>query len=112
MSTGPDRSIETLIRLAGEREMPSDEATLRARTAAEQSWQRMLQEAPRARMRIPLALAATLTLAVLGWYAWTQRDPADYPFVHQAAAQLREHDDREQFLAGIDLFLAGIETIR
>ena len=43
---------------------------------------------------------------------WTQRDPADYPFVHQVATQLREHDDREQFLAGIDLFLAGIETIR
>ena len=43
---------------------------------------------------------------------WTQRDPADYPFVHQVATQLREHDDRVQFLAGIDLFLAGIETIR
>jgi AcrR family transcriptional regulator len=42
---------------------------------------------------------------------WTQRDPADYPFVHQVATELREHDDREQFLAGIDLFLAGIETI-
>ena len=43
---------------------------------------------------------------------WTQRDPADYPFVHQVATQLREHDDREQFLAGVDLFLAGIETIK
>jgi hypothetical protein len=42
---------------------------------------------------------------------WTQGDPADYPFVHQVAAQLREHDDREQFLAGVDLFLAGIEAI-
>jgi hypothetical protein len=30
MSTEPDRSIETLIRLAGERELPSDEATTRA----------------------------------------------------------------------------------
>jgi len=27
------------------------------------------------------------------------------------ATQLREHDDREQFLAGIDLILAGIETV-
>ena len=43
---------------------------------------------------------------------WTQGNPADYPFVHRVATQLREHDDREQFLAGIDLFLAGIETIR
>jgi len=43
---------------------------------------------------------------------WTQRDPAEYPFVHQVAAQLREHDDRDQFLAGIDLILAGITTVR
>jgi hypothetical protein len=31
---------------------------------------------------------------------------------HQVAEQLRDHDDREQFLAGIDLILAGIDTIR
>jgi AcrR family transcriptional regulator len=41
-----------------------------------------------------------------------QVDPAEYPFVHQVATQLREHDDREQFLAGIDLILAGIKTVR
>jgi hypothetical protein len=27
------------------------------------------------------------------------------------AAQLGEHDDREQFLAGVDLILAGIATV-
>jgi AcrR family transcriptional regulator len=43
---------------------------------------------------------------------WAQHDPTKYPFVHQVATQLPEHDDREQFLAGIDLILAGIETIR
>ncbi len=43
---------------------------------------------------------------------WTQLDPPEFPFVHQVAAQLREHDDREQFLAGIDLILAGIATVR
>jgi AcrR family transcriptional regulator len=43
---------------------------------------------------------------------WVKLDPAEYPFVHQVAAQLFEHDDREQFLAGIDLILAGIETVR
>lgn len=43
---------------------------------------------------------------------WTQLDPAEFPFVHQVAAQLCEHDDREQFLAGIDLILAGIATVR
>ena len=39
---------------------------------------------------------------------WRQLDPAAYPFVRQVAAQLPGHDDREQFLAGIDLILAGI----
>ena len=43
---------------------------------------------------------------------WAQLDPAEYPFVHQVATQLPEHDDREQFLAGIDLILAGITTVR
>jgi AcrR family transcriptional regulator len=42
---------------------------------------------------------------------WAQLDPARYPSVHRARTQLREHDDREQFLAGIDLILAGIETV-
>ena len=42
---------------------------------------------------------------------WAQLDPAKYPSVHAARTQLREHDDREQFLAGIDLILAGIETV-
>jgi AcrR family transcriptional regulator len=43
---------------------------------------------------------------------WALLDPAEYPFVRQMAAQLPGHDDREQFLAGIDLILAGITTAR
>ncbi|MEV0385748.1 TetR/AcrR family transcriptional regulator [Nonomuraea sp. NPDC050643] len=43
---------------------------------------------------------------------WAQVDPGQYPFVHEAATRLREHDDREQFLAGVDIFLAGIATLR
>ena len=43
---------------------------------------------------------------------WAHLDPAAYPFVHQVAAQLPAHDDRKQFLVGIDLILAGIETVR
>jgi AcrR family transcriptional regulator len=39
---------------------------------------------------------------------WERLDPAQYPFVHQVAAELPDHDDREQFLAGINLILAGI----
>ena len=41
---------------------------------------------------------------------WTQLDPARYPFLHQMAARLPGHDDRAQFLAGIDLILAGIRS--
>lgn len=40
---------------------------------------------------------------------WAQLDSARHPFVRQVAAQLPDHDDREQFRAGIDLILGGIE---
>ncbi|MFF6908426.1 TetR/AcrR family transcriptional regulator [Streptomyces sp. NPDC012389] len=43
---------------------------------------------------------------------WAQIDPGRYPFVHAAAEQLGEHDDREQFLVGVDIFLAGISALR
>jgi len=43
---------------------------------------------------------------------WAQLDPGEYPFVRQVAAQLPGHDDREQFLAGIDLILAGIASVQ
>ena len=41
---------------------------------------------------------------------WARLDPAQYPFVHKVAAQLPDHDDRGQFLAGINLILTGITT--
>jgi AcrR family transcriptional regulator len=43
---------------------------------------------------------------------WSELDPDRYPFVHRAATRLRDHDDREQFLAGVDIFLAGTATLR
>ncbi len=43
---------------------------------------------------------------------WTRGNPAAYPFVQRIGAQLRDHDDRAQFLAGIDLILAGISTLK
>jgi AcrR family transcriptional regulator len=43
---------------------------------------------------------------------WARLDPERYPFVRQVAAQLPAHDDREQFLAGIDLILSGITAAR
>lgn len=42
---------------------------------------------------------------------WANLDPEEFPFTRNVAEQLREHDDREQFLAGIDLILAGIRQL-
>lgn len=43
---------------------------------------------------------------------WLQLDPAEHPFVRQLAPRLPDHDDREQFVAGIDLILAGLDSLR
>jgi AcrR family transcriptional regulator len=43
---------------------------------------------------------------------WAQVNPSRYPFAHAAATRLREHDDREQFIAGLDIFLTGIAALR
>jgi AcrR family transcriptional regulator len=42
--------------------------------------------------------------------AWSQLDPDEYPFARSVAGQLRFHDDRKDFLAGIDLILRGIAS--
>jgi AcrR family transcriptional regulator len=42
---------------------------------------------------------------------WEELDPDDYPFARAVADQLRDHDDREQFLAGIDLILGGVSAL-
>jgi AcrR family transcriptional regulator len=39
---------------------------------------------------------------------WEKLDAKEFPFTRRVANQLREHDDRAEFLAGIDLILAGI----
>jgi AcrR family transcriptional regulator len=43
---------------------------------------------------------------------WSQLDPDEYPFARSVAGQLRAHDDRMDFLAGIDLILKGIDSPR
>ena len=40
--------------------------------------------------------------------AWAQLDADAYPFTRSMAAKLRSHDDRADFLNGIDLILRGI----
>lgn len=42
---------------------------------------------------------------------WSQLDPDKYPFVCSVAGQLRAHNDRVDFLAGIDLILGGIRGL-
>jgi AcrR family transcriptional regulator len=44
--------------------------------------------------------------------AWSQLDPKAYPFARSVARRIRDHDDRADFLAGIDLILAGIKSSR
>lgn len=41
--------------------------------------------------------------------SWSQLDAGDYPFVRGIAEQLRIHDDRVDFLAGVDIILSGIK---
>jgi AcrR family transcriptional regulator len=44
--------------------------------------------------------------------AWSELDAAEYPFTRGMAGHLRAHDDRIDFLAGIDLILRGIGSSR
>jgi AcrR family transcriptional regulator len=68
------------------------------------------QNAANARLAPPDTDRSSFLAAVAG--RWAELDPAEYPFVRRVATQMREHDDREQFLAGIDLILAGIGSVR
>lgn len=43
---------------------------------------------------------------------WAQAADGPDAFAHRIRARLGEHDDREQFLAGVDLILAGIRSLR
>ena len=71
MTRHPEDSVERLVRLAGERDQPSPEATERARAASEQAWRRMLaRPAPQAARRrlMGLGLALAAGLAVAWWF--------------------------------------------
>ena len=40
---------------------------------------------------------------------WSRLDPNEYPFTRGIAERVRAHDDRADFIAGIDLILRGID---
>ena len=43
---------------------------------------------------------------------WLQLEPTEYPFTRSVASQLPTHDERVEFLAGVDLILSGIDASR
>jgi len=42
--------------------------------------------------------------------AWSELDPKEYPFTRSVAPRIRDHDDRVDFLTGIDMILSGIKS--
>ncbi|MFJ9455265.1 hypothetical protein ACIRST_09310 [Kitasatospora sp. NPDC101447] len=44
--------------------------------------------------------------------AWQGLDAESHPFMHAIAGQMRERDDREQFLTGIAVVLDGLTRLR
>ncbi|MHB8187283.1 MAG: TetR/AcrR family transcriptional regulator [Dermatophilaceae bacterium] len=61
--------------------------------------------------RIPLAIGRSEFLKTVAG-DWTSRSGREeLPFVHAIAGQLANHDDRQQFAAGVDLILAGAAAI-
>ncbi|WP_327696773.1 TetR/AcrR family transcriptional regulator [Streptomyces sp. NBC_00459] len=67
------------------------------------------QNAANARDQPPDATRAEFLGSVSA--SWANLDPDEYAFTRSVADQLRDHDDREEFLAGIDLIVAGITGI-
>ena len=64
-------------------------------------------------------VASAHTPEGIGRHALLQRvaddwatDPTSFPFLRSVAPQLAEHDDRQQFQAGVDLILAGAVQLR
>ena len=43
--------------------------------------------------------------------AWEDLDPDTYPFTRTVADQLRHHDDHDEFVAGLDVVLAGLAVV-
>jgi ferric-dicitrate binding protein FerR (iron transport regulator) len=74
--SNPDSTIERLIKLAGERDMPSSEGMERARRAAHDSWTHMLESReapPRSSNFKLLGFALAAGVAVVAVMLWIQR---------------------------------------
>jgi hypothetical protein len=89
MTHDTDNSIGTLMKLAGERDMPSVAARERARVAAEAAWRAGLESAParvsaRGRRFTTWAIAAAILAFVLGG-AWYLKAPPLVPVARVVA---------------------------
>lgn len=72
-----ERSLARLLKLSGEREAPSPEATARAHAAALDAWQSSLRNTRAMRKRYLLSsLAAAFSITLIGALAWTSFDPS------------------------------------
>ncbi|HEV7606955.1 MAG TPA: FecR family protein [Steroidobacteraceae bacterium] len=100
-----DRSIERLIKLAGERDLPSAEGAERARRAAQESWNRLLKQgaapAPRRALKFVLGLAVAAGLATVAFHAWHRPNAVPVELVARIAT----------LDGGAALREAGIETL-
>ncbi|SEO08940.1 transcriptional regulator, TetR family [Duganella sp. CF517] len=65
------------------------------------------QNAANARLALPAGADRTAFLDAVA-DGWLALDADEFAFTRGVAGRLREHDDRLDFLAGIDLILAGI----
>ena len=79
-------------------------------TAASALWSYIIgvsaQNAANGRLLVPTADRREILETVAA--QWKTLDATAFPFVHRVAAQLPVHDDKDEFLAGIDLILAGV----
>ncbi|ALE93683.1 hypothetical protein AOC05_17375 [Arthrobacter alpinus] len=41
---------------------------------------------------------------------WEQLEPTSFPFLTRVAAEFSRHDDRDQFIAGLELLLTGVRS--
>jgi AcrR family transcriptional regulator len=65
------------------------------------------QNAANAQLARKQALDRTEVLTSLA-RTWAELDAAEYPFAQSIGSRLRTHDDRADFLAGIDFIIIGI----
>ncbi|WP_130291559.1 TetR/AcrR family transcriptional regulator [Pseudonocardia sediminis] len=103
------RILESIGRQVGALGVPEDDWFITTTVLMQYILGAAAQNAANARHVGPDANRAELLGAMAA--EWAELDPGDYPFTRAVVGQMRDHDDREQFLAGIDLVLAGITAL-